>query len=196
VVTALARYAVGTLSAQGWSPRRVLERLNQTLRDPDDPERYATAVYGVLSARAARYPEAGASSPEAGVPSPEAAGEGGFTLDLALGGHPAPLLRRRDGTVAEVGRHGTALGLLPEVEIHEERVHLERGDVLVAYTDGVTEARHGAEFFGERRLIQAVLGAGSTADDVADAVLSAVRAFAPDQDDVALLVLAVPLTGH
>jgi serine phosphatase RsbU (regulator of sigma subunit) len=79
--------------------------------------------------------------------------------------------------------------------------------VLLAYTDGVTEARSGDELFGEERLAdvlarvdtpdpQSISGndngsaAAHLADAVADAVLRAINVFSSERDDVALLVLA------
>ncbi|GAA3605553.1 hypothetical protein GCM10022223_21650 [Kineosporia mesophila] len=209
VVTSMARYTVRTLSAQGWTPSEVLRQLNRALQTPDDLERFCTVVYGLVS-----------------DPGPD---ERRIRVTLSLGGHPPPLLRRhRDGSVHTVGRPGTALGLLPSVDVHEVVVDLEAGDVLLAYTDGVTEARVGDEQFGEKRLAEVLAAvprgigpawpspawrlehpeyernpwtdqseqsgpghpATQLADAVADSVLAAVRSFAPERDDVALLVLA------
>jgi serine phosphatase RsbU (regulator of sigma subunit) len=213
VVTSLARYTVRTLSAQGFSPRKVLHQLNRALLDQDDDERFCTVVYGHVL--------------------PASSGRSGVRLVLALGGHPQPLVRRREGTVHAVGVPGTALGLLPEIDVTEVVVDLESGDVLLAYTDGVTEARSGDEQFGEDGLAAVLAGvrvseavqraaprslavvtgqaaaevplgdiagaddhedderrAGLMADAVADAVLSAVGGFSAERDDVALLVLA------
>jgi PAS domain S-box-containing protein len=143
VVTSLARYTVRTLSAQPWRPRDVLGQLNQALRlGSEDPERFCTVVYGQLT------------------PLPKGIG---VQLVLALGGHPQPLLLRRDGSVTPVGRIGTVLGLLPDVEIHDAVVELEPGDTLLAFTDGVTEARQGAELFGEERLAEVLAAAGNRA---------------------------------
>ncbi|MBT0773018.1 SpoIIE family protein phosphatase [Kineosporia sp. J2-2] len=209
VVTSMARYTVRTLSAQGWTPSEVLRQLNRALQTPDDLERFCTVVYGLVG--------------DTGT------GDGaGVRVTISLGGHPPPLLRRHhDGSVHAVGRTGTALGLLPGVDVHEVVVELAAGDVLLAYTDGVTEARVGEEQFGEKRLAEVLAavpratGSGwpsanwrrdhpeyerdpwteheqaepgphpatQLADTVADSVLAAVRAFAPERDDVALLVL-------
>ena len=168
VVTSLARYTVRTLSAQPWPPRDVLRQLNQALRaGTEDPERFCTVAYGQVASRP----------------------EGGVRLVLALGGHPQPLLRRADGSVTPVGRVGTVLGLLPQVEIHEALVELDPGDTLLIYTDGVTEARLGDELFGDQRLADALAEATGGADETADAVLAAVQGFTVDRDDVTLLVL-------
>lgn len=138
VVTSMARYTVRTLSAQGWTPSAVLRQLNRALQTPDDLERFCTVVYGLVS--------------DGGLDSP---GEKRVRVTLSLGGHPPPLLRRHhDGSVHAVGRPGTALGLLPQVDVYEVVVDLAPGDVLLAYTDGVTEARAGDEQFGEKRLAE------------------------------------------
>ncbi len=189
VVTSMARYTVRTLSAQGWSPGQVLEQLNQALLSDVDQERFCTLMYG----RIAQDPIDDVLDWTPGV-----------RVTIALGGHPQPLVRWLDGSVTTVGNPGTALGLLPRVEIKEETLALQPGEVLLAYTDGVTEARAGAEQFGEQRLADVVAEAAQelqgargpaaaalVADAVADRVLAAVEAFSQERDDVALLVLVV-----
>ena len=153
VVTSLARYTVRTLSAQGFSPRQVLEHLNRALIDQDDDERFCTVVYGHVL--------------------PTQPGQDGVRLVITLGGHPQPLVRRREGTVHAVGTPGTALGLLPGIDVTEVGVDLAAGDVLLAYTDGVTEARNGAEQFGEERLAEVL--AGIEVDAIAERVAAAAR---------------------
>ena len=59
---------------------------------------------------------------------------------LALGGHPPPLVLRADGSVEALGAFGTILGATPDAVLSDVAVRLAPGDVLVLYTDGVTEA--------------------------------------------------------
>jgi serine phosphatase RsbU (regulator of sigma subunit) len=214
VVTSMARYTVRTLSAQGWRPREVLQQLNRALQTADDPERFCTVVYGQVHTPASTARRSSAGEPllaQYPAPEPEMHAPGGIRVVLTLGGHPPPLLRRRDRSVHPVGEAGTVLGLLPTVDVREVTVHLAAGDVLLAYTDGVTEARCGDEQFGEQRLADVLAGvehleaepglencsspdgtgpAAHLADRVADAVLRAVNVFSSERDDVALLVLA------
>ena len=98
-------------------------------------------------------------------------GDDGATLTMASGGHPPPLLLRTDGTVEEIEVRGTLVGALPESEFDERTITLDAGELLLLYTDGVTEIRRRAGDFGERALRE-LLGslAGSSADDVAAAV--------------------------
>ena len=74
--------------------------------------------------------------------------------DLRPGRPPAPAAgpRGRRGRCSAVGRAGTAVGLVTDTSLHETTVCLGPGDALLFYTDGVTEARRGDEFFGEEGL--------------------------------------------
>lgn len=109
-------------------------------------------------------------------------GTGEFGYSCA--GHPPPrLLRARDRTVTSLdGANALPLGLLDERPARtEETVMLEPGDVVVFYSDGITEARSPeGEFFGIERLDQVLreLPEGATADDVIKAIEGAVDTFA------------------
>ena len=87
-----------------------------------------------------------------------------------------------------------ALGVIPEVSLTEQKLMLAPGDVLVLYTDGVTEALNAAdEEFGVARLEQAVRAAADqSAGDIVAAIQAAVDEFAdniPPFDDFTLVVL-------
>jgi sigma-B regulation protein RsbU (phosphoserine phosphatase) len=122
-------------------------------------------------------------------------------LTYASGGHNYPLVyRTATGKVEQLSAQGIVLGIVPEPRFEQHSMQLDPGDVVVFYTDGVTEARSGDELFGEDRLAAVLAGVecepgadpgASThlADAVADAVLRAVKAFASERDDIALLVL-------
>ena len=212
VVTSMARYTVRTLSAEGRTPRQVLEQLNRALLTDEASERFCTVVYGRIDGadllkNSRIHPAevgAGFASDLIGMPAPEGAEPRSIHVTLALGGHPPPLLRRADGTVTTVGVPGTALGLVARVDVEEAVVELVPGDVLLAYTDGVTEARRGGEQFGEERLAEVlataavglrgrtgVTAAGLLAEAIAERVLTEVTDWALSRDDVAVLVLAV-----
>jgi PAS domain S-box-containing protein len=87
---------------------------------------------------------------------------------LAVGGHPLPLLVGRAG-VSELGEHGPLLGAFPDACWREHAVSLEPGSTLLAYTDGITDARdQGDRRFGFGRLREALaeLGGRSAAEVV------------------------------
>jgi serine phosphatase RsbU (regulator of sigma subunit) len=114
-------------------------------------------------------------------------------VDLTCGGHPLPLVVHRDGVVEPVGRLGTLLGTDIEPELFDVTLELDVGDVLVLYTDGVTEVRQRRrEVFGHAELAELLATcAGLGPDAVADRLEAAVLAASQGRlrDDMAILVL-------
>jgi serine phosphatase RsbU (regulator of sigma subunit) len=115
---------------------------------------------------------------------------------LALAGHPAPLLLRR-GAVEELeAPHRPPLGVLDEIRYEEVRLSLERDDVLVLYTDGVTDSRRRGALFGVDGIARACRTAtegplSQLVDDICRASASFHDADGADDR----LVLAVALAG-
>ena len=120
----------------------------------------------------------------------------GAWLTLCCAGHPRPVVVRRAGWIDVRGQSGTPVGMFDEPSFDDDRVGLGPGDALVFVTDGITETRGpNGEMFAEEALPNALLeAAGRTADEIADRVLAALRAFAPGppHDDRALVVVRVP----
>ncbi len=118
------------------------------------------------------------------------------TLTYCNAGHNPPYLLspRNEDTVQALIRTGMPLGIAGGVTWEQGVVQLAPGDMLVLYTDGVTEAQDGREtFFGEERLLEAVRANwGRPAQDVQDALLAEIHEFvgdAPQFDDIALMVV-------
>jgi serine phosphatase RsbU (regulator of sigma subunit) len=116
-------------------------------------------------------------------------------LAVANAGHEPPLVARVDGSPIEclLGA-GPLIGAFPTLEIPEVATDLSPGDLVLFYTDGVTDARDAAgERFEEQRLFDAVESArGGTAQDVVDAVAAAVDRFqGPTEpaDDVTIVAI-------
>jgi hypothetical protein len=114
---------------------------------------------------------------------------------LVNAGHPAPVLVRHGadaGDVASVPCRPVGLGAVPTATVE---VHLEPGDVVVLYSDGVTEARAvSGEFYGRDRLgaaVAASVRAGDRPAETLRAVVEDVRSFSPPplRDDATLLLL-------
>ena len=69
-------------------------------------------------------------------------------------GHESPAVVGADGVVARLGVTGPAVGVIPDIEFRVDQIQLGRGDVLVSYTDGVTDARNpGGEWMTEKGLL-------------------------------------------
>jgi phosphoserine phosphatase RsbU/P len=126
---------------------------------------------------------------------PEAGAAGRGELRASEGG-TAVAVAAAPATVQRLCTGGLVIGALAAVRYEQDVVQLAPGDLLVAYTDGVTEAFDAAgEEFGEDRLRSVVEGAaGRPAADVAQAIVDAVRAFSidtPQHDDITLVVARV-----
>jgi sigma-B regulation protein RsbU (phosphoserine phosphatase) len=164
-ITALTRYTIRAAAMRQDDPRDVLETVHEAIRR-EESTRFCTAVYADL------------------VP-------GSGRVRLALGGHPNPLVVRAGGGVEPVGSHGHLLGSFPTWSGTTETFHLDPGDVLLLFSDGVTEARRGDELFGDDRLATTLVEArGNEAADVIRHIEQAVLGFAGALgDDVAILAI-------
>jgi len=107
-------------------------------------------------------------------------------------GHEPPVLRRADGSLLRLLPTGPAVGLLPGLTFEAREERFAAGDLLLVFSDGITEARNvvGA-FFGEERLLSLVAGA-APAGALLESIDESVRAFAGDaepSDDVSMLAV-------
>jgi sigma-B regulation protein RsbU (phosphoserine phosphatase) len=174
VVTALARYTVRAEALHVSSPAAVLAGLHRALLTYY-PETFITALYLLLD----QVPE-------------------GHRLTMATGGHPLPLCRRADGSMETLGCPGSFLGMEKVPSVSESAAILSPGDMVVLYTDGVTEAHQGDAFFGEAGIVKVLAAsAGRTAQAVADAIVAATLAFQHGvaRDDIAVVVVSKPPAG-
>ncbi|MEU8038551.1 SpoIIE family protein phosphatase [Streptosporangium sp. NPDC049078] len=120
-------------------PEHLVALLNRSLRGSPIPNSYATLVLGALSA----------------------APGGHVQVNLAVAGHPAPLILRLDGTVQECTAHGPMLGAFAGADLAPAGVDLAPGEVCLFYSDGITEAfggPTGREMYGAQRLKAALAG--------------------------------------
>ncbi|MGS2590788.1 SpoIIE family protein phosphatase [Streptomyces hebeiensis] len=176
-VTGLARHALRLLAREGFGGPAVLERLNAAILDEGARSRFLTLLYGEL------WPQEG----------------GGALLKVVCAGHPLPLRLRQDGTVEPAAEPQPLLGVLEDLELYEQTITLDPGDVLLCVTDGVTERREGTRMLGDDGLTDVLTTCtGLTAGAVAARILRAVERFAaePASDDMAILAMRVPEPHH
>jgi sigma-B regulation protein RsbU (phosphoserine phosphatase) len=112
---------------------------------------------------------------------------------LLNAGHLPPLVLKGK-KVEELSRGAPALGLIRTSKFEEQEIELDPGDLLVTYSDGVTEARNESdEFFGDQRLRSIVAAsAGISPDRVGERILTEVDTFvgeAPRSDDLSLVII-------
>ncbi len=155
---------------------RLVGEVNRLMYSSTDSNRYATFFYGLYDSatRELRYVNAG---------------------------HPPPLLLRPDRDranhrIQRLEASGTVIGMLPDAEYDETTMQLAPGDILVIYTDGLTEASNRQELeFGEQRVGAVVRQhAARPAAEIRDAVLLEMDRFvadAPSLDDLTLVIAKV-----
>ncbi len=178
LIMTLMRTLIRATAQEETSPARVLERVNNLLAPDVRNGMFVTAVYVVLSAN-------------------------GRELLYANAGHNLPLVRRSQAAEGEplsaveaLPRCGMALGIEEGTRIREERLSLGVGDLLILYTDGVTESfSPEGEMYGEERLHLVVHAADtSSANAMLEAIDDSVNAFSASEypsDDLTLMVLKV-----
>ena len=120
------------------------------------------------------------------------------TIQYSSAGHLPILLRKSTGGTAETlqGAQSPPLGLMPETSFFLNTIHLEAGDALFLYTDGVVEARdkHGKEYTIER-LTECVKKEADSAAGYSERIFEDVRKFttgADQHDDITALTLVIP----
>jgi serine phosphatase RsbU (regulator of sigma subunit) len=116
-------------------------------------------------------------------------------LSFINAGHNPPLIAHgSDGTLEQLGAGGLPLGILPDYDYREGRTQLRVGDVLVVYSDGVTETQNPeGDEFGTMRLQEVIAeNLGLTASGIRDKIEASLSAFAqgtPAVDDITLVIV-------
>jgi serine phosphatase RsbU (regulator of sigma subunit) len=150
-----------------------LERINRLIVDQIEPGRFVTLFYAVADPAAGR-------------------------LRYTSAGHNPTLRVSASGEIAWLNEGGVPLGVLPDTRYPSAEAPLAPGDLVVAYSDGVTEAEGPGgdgqpELFGEERLARVVIALrAEPAEAIVQGVLAEVRRFAagrPQADDITLVVV-------
>jgi sigma-B regulation protein RsbU (phosphoserine phosphatase) len=152
----------------GVTPAGILRQVNVTLSEDNENFMFVTLFIGILNVKT---------------------GE----LAFSNAGHNPPLILGVGGECKSLTLpDGLVLGVMPEAEYRDETVQLEPGDMIVAYTDGVTEAMNPQrELYSEGRLQETLKRLrGCAVEDTVAAIISSVKAHAagaPQSDDIAVL---------
>ncbi len=173
---ALSRTLLRAVGTNRQSPMDTLQRVNTLLLRDTRSDLFVTVWYGLWDA---------------------VSGE----VCYSSAGHNPPLLIRADGSAEQLEVKGMALGVIAQIPVQEKVVILQPGDMLVAYTDGVTEAlRSDNSEFGVLGLKSALVKMRKRpAQEVANGVLKTIDAFAagePQFDDITMIVLKRQAQPH
>lgn len=168
VIMSKVRQAIKALSLYETDPTKLLQAADAHLRRTH-PAAIVTAVVGAVDAKAG-------------------------TFSFATAGHAPPLLRRADGSIVELPAHGLPLGLRTADEPSSVTVRVGRGDLILLYTDGLTESTHDL-LEGERRTIAAMQELRADELDEAAHIIHDRVLESGSRDDVALLSVHIVGTG-
>lgn len=170
-ITALVRYTIRGAAMETTDLPEILRGVNHALLLDRATETCTAAI-----ARFSSHPE-------------------DFKVTMSNAGHPLPLLLTVEGEVRAIGEHAPLLGAFPKARHVSSTFELGKGEALVFFTDGVTEARRQDDFFGEERLHELIERLrGFEAQSMANAIADEVAEFqdGPSRDDVAIVVLRRP----
>jgi sigma-B regulation protein RsbU (phosphoserine phosphatase) len=169
----MASFRAGLIAEirNNYAIRSIMYKVNNLLFESTEPDIYVTAVYGVLDTKNSI-----------------------FTFSNA--GHNAPIWRRVDGEMEYLTEGGIALGMFENSKYEERPLGLKPGEIIVFYTDGVTEAKNESEEeFGTRRLKRVIseshqLGARQIRENIRSAVED-FTGLLRQEDDLTMIVVKV-----
>jgi serine phosphatase RsbU (regulator of sigma subunit) len=161
--------AVRAQSQTRRSIAEVMAEINQYIFENSPPNKFLTLFYGEVD-------------PETG------------TLTYSNGGHNSPILVRANGDLERLDKGGLPIGMMQGVQYQEGAVGFERGDVLLIYSDGITESvNESEEEFGEPRLIEVVKqNRGRSSSGLRDRIDEALSRFVGSMapvDDMTLMIV-------
>ncbi|MCG3208477.1 MAG: hypothetical protein FOGNACKC_02082 [Anaerolineae bacterium] len=167
---ALSRSIIRTKSMSGRHPAGVLRRANTLIYKDTRSKLFLTAFYATLDLQSG-------------------------WMAYSNAGHNYPMwLRAETGKVTELVARGTIMGAFEQIDLEESEIDIAPGDMIIFYTDGVTEAMNAKEeLFGEERL-QSVIEARphAGAQEMLDAIVAAVNEYTdetPQADDFTIFIV-------
>jgi len=171
-LTGLVRHTVRTAAWNGADGEHVLAQLNYAMERSNE-DTFCTALFCSLSAE----------------PS-------GFAFTVTAGGHPLPIVIRTDGQTDTVGRPGTIVGAFDDARWTTATAHLQGGDTVVLYTDGITDVApsRGGAIDDVDALVQRAAAVATNAAELATnlgEVIGSTLSFEDRDDDIALVVIRV-----
>jgi len=149
----------------------LVARVNQLVYEVSSPERYATFFFAQYDAQSQ-------------------------VLTYVNAGHNPPMVLSKCGKLRRLEVGGTVVGLMPQVTYSQDSVRLNSGDVLAAFTDGISEAMNGAdEEWGEESILATLKECdGKKAAETVACIMAAADQFtagAKQYDDMTVVIMKV-----
>ena len=171
---AVTKTLIKSRAADDYSPVSIITRVNDELSQDNIEAMFVTIFIGILNTKT---------------------GE----LLYTNAGHNPPYLKRKDGSIKRFDQiHGPAVGAVSGLAYEESKICLSKEDIILLYTDGITEAMDRAQnFFSEERLADILSSLGDiSAEDVVNYTVSEVKRFEDGTDQVDdITILSVQFLG-
>lgn len=130
-LTSLVKDTVRAYAYHESSPAGIVNKTNEVVKKTTPPSLFVTLFFGILN---------------------KDTGE----LIYCSAGHPMAMIRKKTGDVRMLLTRSPTIGVFTKQNYLDEKDKLKPGDILILYTDGVTEAKIGSELFGEERLKESI----------------------------------------
>ncbi|MEW5706367.1 MAG: PAS domain S-box protein [Actinomycetota bacterium] len=170
-LTSVVRNTIRAYAYEDGTPALIMSKTNDTVSRISSPNDFVTVFLGILNI-----------------------GDG--SLSYCSAGHPPVMIGRLTGVVDLLTERSPVIGAFKGLRYRSGKDKLSKGDMMVAYTDGVTEARHDKDFFGEDRLIELVRNLRAMpAREIPKVIFGEVVKYSAGRllDDI--VILAVSLKG-
>lgn len=151
------------------SPKEIVNNSNQLIYQNTDPTKFITLYYGMLDIQKEQ-------------------------ITYSNAGHDQPIVISPESGITKLREGGVPLGILPDQEYENSEISIKRGEMLIIYSDGITEAMNkDQEEFGLERLIDKLqILKNLNALDIIDDVINDIRSFVgeiPQMDDMTMMII-------
>lgn len=175
LLMAVSKTLIKSRALDDFSPSSILTHVNTELSQNNDAAMFVTVFLGMMDIRTGK-------------------------IEYSNAGHNPPYIRRNGGVVEKLDAfHGPVIGALPGLHYKEDKTVMERGDIIVVYSDGITEAMNiDDELYSDDRLEQFLASDNiNTPQKLADQVVRDVKKHEGDADQADdITILALEFTGH
>lgn len=169
-LTSLIKNTIKAYAHHEYSPAAILARATDLIRRNTSAESFVTVFLGVLDISTGK-------------------------MVYCSAGHPQAMIKRKDSSQSiQLLTRSPAMGISIEGPYIDEQVQMQKDDVLVLYTDGIIEARHDRELFGQARLFEFVKNSGAlSAKELPGQIISKADEFGGGElsDDIAILAVSL-----
>jgi len=167
---AVTKTLIKSRAADDYSPASIITHINDELSRHNEAFMFVTIFIGILNTKTGKFLYTNA-------------------------GHNPPYIKRKDGSIEQIDQlHGPVAGAISGLTYKEDKTSLSKKDILLLYTDGITEARNREkEFFSDKRLAEVLSSFEDiSAEDIVNSTVSKVKRFedgADQADDITALAI-------